>query len=363
MPTVTRARAKANAQAPPSTVFQGQFWNTDDIVMYTLRYLCLLDLVSLSQCNRRLHAIRKAMLRGRVSRYVTPFFKPIEHHLPGIPQEVPEFHTFFNMLLWTRSWIVGSISLAVAIVLSDPVVPHNLNVITSHVYRQEWMDFFEEHGFSVAFDRRARGAYAHEGGRVLRFDHPDRPKKVITLTTSTATHIFKLFLSAPITSQQVALGTHHLITPYPVTISNQEAVQGWCPSMGNHPGVYTFVDHRTYLEYTAFPDAVTFHSSTESWTRPCGEVCAAVWRDTYRRKNIAQWSWGGVDGADQHTDLNYAGIGRAHLQFRLGVGCRNSKCKLSPTYVAPSTEGLEDDGDDSASEGDESEEGGGALIV
>ncbi|KAJ7451869.1 hypothetical protein B0H11DRAFT_2246292 [Mycena galericulata] len=332
---VRPARALANAVIP-STHFLDMFWATDDVVFYLLRFICLLDLVNISQCSRRLRRIRYFLLRSRIAHYITPFFAPIietvpVHDIPGVVR---------------ASWIVGSVSLAVVSVLSDAPVPDNLNIITSHEYREDWILFLcKMCGFDMARDRRSRGAYFHEGARIMKFVHPDRVHTSITVTTSSAPQIYKLFLSAPNTPQQVALGDHHIITPFPRMTSAQEGVQGWRPYMLNGPYVYVFVDGATFRDVSSLPGAVTLDKSTAWWTQPCGEACAAIWRSTYGNHGIAQWSWAGIDGDTTLIDHNYVEMGMSDIQFRLGVECRNVNCPLSPTYVAPDTAGSDHDSD------------------
>ncbi|KAJ7099733.1 hypothetical protein C8R44DRAFT_947153 [Mycena epipterygia] len=327
---------------PRATPAEDAFWGNYDVVGNMIVYLTLIELVQFSQgiakydqASHFTHAVRERYIKGRVSRYTSPFFTcPATGSTLG-PSQLTRF---FHILRTTQSWIVGSVALAVSAVLGDPELRTNLNIITSYESRKDWIEFMvQDCDFAIMTDRRCSGAYGNAGARYLQFEHPDRPGLFVTVTTSVAAAIFELFFSAPATHQQVALGSHHLITPYPCLTSNQEGVNGYRPDMGNHPWVYTPIDPATYAPHILFPHIVNIHTNTDDLGRPCGEVCPAITRTAYGLKNIAHWSWGGMDGEDHGEDPNITELRRSRIEFRTGVACGNHLCIHSPAYIAPPT--------------------------
>ncbi|KAJ7094430.1 hypothetical protein B0H15DRAFT_946847 [Mycena belliarum] len=219
------------------------FWSSDDVVLYVIRYLSLIDMVKMCATTRRMHALGKAVLKGRVARYTTPFFDRGR----GYRYETQEdLDRFFSILRRTRSWIVGSVALSVASILSDPPARTNINLLSPYGQLQEWTEFLVDLcGFAIVSEGRCDGAHVSEGGQYLVFRHDDRKALHVTVTTSSRPHILQLFFAAPNTVQQVALGAHHLITPFPVMTSNQEGLRGRRPTDGAHPAVLVH-DHDSY---------------------------------------------------------------------------------------------------------------------
>ncbi|KAJ7141431.1 hypothetical protein C8R44DRAFT_867053 [Mycena epipterygia] len=331
MRRVTRA-ASLRSKPRPSTLAEDSFWLNNDVVLYMVQYLCLLDLIQFSQTSRFAQMIRKTYLRGRVMRFTSPFFAR-----PGVASaDKVQLAMFFDILESTSSWIVGSVALAVSSVLSDPDLRTNLNIITSYIHREDWIQFMVlDCGFDVVADSRCRGAYANFGARMLKFTHPDRPGIYITVTSSISQDIFQLFFSAPVTHQQIAVGSHYIITPQPYMTSNQESLRGWRPDIGNHPDIYAHVDAATYPNISPFPGCVTLHESSAGLGRACAEACPAIVRSAHGLKHIGHWTWGGIDGADRHQDRNVVELGRSRIRFRLGLVCGNPLCVFSANYIPP----------------------------
>jgi hypothetical protein len=72
-----------------------------------------------------------------------------------------------------KSWIVGSVALAVASVLSNPECPTNMNIITHRHEFGTWLQFFiRESGFNAFSATWSTGVYATTGRRVLWLRHP-----------------------------------------------------------------------------------------------------------------------------------------------------------------------------------------------
>ncbi|KAJ7076576.1 hypothetical protein B0H15DRAFT_955342 [Mycena belliarum] len=271
----------------------------------------------------------KDILKGRVTRYSIPFFD----RGPELRYDTQDdLDRFFITLRTTRSWIVGSVALSVASVLSDPPGRSNMNVLSPYGQLQEWHHFLVGIcGFVVVSESKCEGAYLNEGGKFFVFRHPDRQSLHVTITTSARPHILQLFFAAPNTIQQVAVGAHHIVMPFPVMTSNQEGVRGWRPTDGAHPAVVV-EGHESYKVASPLPGAVVLHESTANWTRACGEACPAVDRWAHGLKGIGSCSWGGMDGVDAHVDANLRALGHSRLSFRTGAFCLNEYCVFSGKY-------------------------------
>ncbi|KAJ6604141.1 hypothetical protein DFH09DRAFT_1067899 [Mycena vulgaris] len=286
-----------------------RFWATEDVVLYTLRYLALLDLMRFCQTTESLTSIGKTLLKGRITRFTSPFFDASAHS--------QELDQFFGALQRSKSWIVGSVSLAVASVLSDPPLRDNLNIIAPYHYETEWIEFMVRVcGFVMVSKVNCHGAYANEGKSILRFEHAERSGLSVTVTTSVTRDVLNLFFSAPTTPQQVAIAAHHVITPYPDMTSRQEGLKGWKPNLTLAPDIYVEIDE-TYKTQSPFPASVVLHDSTEHWDRPCEEACPAIKRSMFGLNRFGTWSWGGIDGVDAHQDHNLRILGKSRVNTTL----------------------------------------------
>lgn len=149
------------------------FWSTADVVLYMLQFLSLIELIGFSHIDRACLIYAKTLLKGRISRYSSPFFTKNTPPNPAISREPTLFVRFFQTLEETRSWIVSSVALAAASVLSDAPCPTNLNIITHCRQLGAWFRFLVgESGFAVRTRGWSSGAYAVAGGLVFEFQHP-----------------------------------------------------------------------------------------------------------------------------------------------------------------------------------------------
>ncbi|KAJ7090426.1 hypothetical protein B0H15DRAFT_948916 [Mycena belliarum] len=277
------------------------FWHTPDLVFYLFRFLNFITLVRYGGLEKRSMNYVKTYLKGRITRYVAPFF-PVNARQPiGINNR--KTLRLFHILEETRSWIVGSIPLAVASVLSDAPQPNNLNIITLEAYGYRWMKFFvEECGFGLKVDEPASGAYGAAGCRHVRLVHPLRRAQSITFTTTTAPNLGPLFFAAPNTDQQIAIAAYQIITPYPGAVSDQAHLAGFNPVTLQHPALPKLIPHRTYRLNPRFQGVTTLALTSEDPPRVCGPKCPGVWRKVWGLHGIARVKWGGMDGLDGYTD-------------------------------------------------------------
>ncbi|KAJ6604853.1 hypothetical protein DFH09DRAFT_1301002 [Mycena vulgaris] len=284
--------------------------------------MTLKDLIQFALIDRHSERCAKAYLKGRITRYTSPFFTSIRR-----PDSTLTMKRFFQSLEVTSSWIVGSVLLAVVSLLSDVPQPHNLNIITLHRHLGKWMVFMLDGcGFTVRWDGLSTGAYAGEGWKFVKFHHALIPGFHVTVTTAAGSHLGGLFFAAPNTYQQIAIAAYHVITPYLDAVSAQHHLAGLKPSSRQHPSVPKDITHRTYRSLARFRGATSLSMTTERWTRPCGSVCPGVWRIAFGLHDFAVVTWGGVDGLDEYIDEMLAQLGKSRLQFRLGVKCANKKC-------------------------------------
>ncbi|KAJ7100067.1 hypothetical protein B0H15DRAFT_796765 [Mycena belliarum] len=141
-------------------------------------FLALLDLIEFGVVDQKSYLYRKTYLKGRVTRYTAPFFARIDRSPPTLHDW--SLRGFFHALEETQSWIVGSIALAVASVLSDPEGPDNLNIITVHHHRRQWFRYLvDTRGFTIARDSACTGAYENAGRRYYTLVHPQTPDSTL----------------------------------------------------------------------------------------------------------------------------------------------------------------------------------------
>ncbi|KAJ7494789.1 hypothetical protein B0H11DRAFT_1910734 [Mycena galericulata] len=301
------------------------FWNLDDIVLYTLRFLGLIHLLKFAHINRRTASLAKNSLRRRVIRYTSPFFRTPRPTL--VARSDTDLRRFFQTLETTNSWIVGSVPLAAACLLSDVGPPNNLNVITKSTRLSAWFTFLvHETGFRVISHGPASGAYQRAGHIFVRFVHDNIPGMSVSVTTTRCAHLGFLFFASPNTDQHIAIAAYELITPFLGAVSLQEHVQGFWRHERRHHSIAPPARDETYHKISRFPDAVRLHVSTDKWTHPCGNICPGLQRSAAGLHGFAHIKWGGMDDLDDYTDPALEEIGCSEMQFRTGTRCQNTNC-------------------------------------
>ncbi|KAJ7671031.1 hypothetical protein B0H17DRAFT_1141671 [Mycena rosella] len=283
-----------------------EFWRTNDVLLYTLRFLSLIQLLKFATVDHKAELFTKLYLKGRITRYTSPFFPITRVERDGTNLTLTRF---FHVLETTRSWIVGSVSLAAVSVLSDVAQPDNLNIITMHSSLSEWMCFLiRECGFVVARDAVPSGAYELASRRFITFKHSEKRGLRLTVTTAYGRDLGELFFVAPNTDQRIAIAAYQIITPYLQAVSDQEHVAGLRPRCAVYPGTPTMIPGSSYRSFSPFPGATTLVMDTAAFGRPCGATCTGRWRFARGLKAIARIKWGGIDGLDEYLDEMLAAI-------------------------------------------------------
>ncbi|KAJ7452425.1 hypothetical protein B0H11DRAFT_2245901 [Mycena galericulata] len=282
------------------------FWSSADVTQYTLSYLNFEELIIIARTSRTTAFFVRILVRGRVMRYVSPF-------LPD-----GAVTSFFNSLKSARAWIVGSVPLAVVSVLGDAPLRKNMNIVVPHdEYRELFFFFVFQHGFNRTTSEQTSGAYAADGCMFMCFEHPSLPGLSITVTTSGASNVWRLFLAAPNTIQQVAISANTILLPYPRMVAEHEGVKGFRAVQLAIAGTPIIPENQTYHTKSPFPGLVRLHEDTSAWSRACGEACPAVIRTTYGLRGIGRWQWGGGgrrrDG--RRTDAGSGFTGPHHVSF------------------------------------------------
>ncbi|KAJ7264029.1 hypothetical protein B0H12DRAFT_1068831 [Mycena haematopus] len=235
-------------------------------------------LPSASSSDCRFREYVKRYMKGRITRYTSSFFPPRLNTQPWSPDDFSILQRFFLALDVTRSWIVGSVALAVASTLSDPSCPNNMNIITSYTQQMTLVKFF-----------------TNEAGFVL--------SRWESITASIAPTLGPLFFAAPNTNQWIAIAAHEIITPVLHNVADQRHLIGWRPTSSIHPSIPSSTPHHTYHSDSPFEEVCTLEESTFSWDRPCGYSCPAIWRAAKGLKGFAHVKWGGMDGNDTSANL------------------------------------------------------------
>ncbi|KAJ7880942.1 hypothetical protein B0H13DRAFT_1891525 [Mycena leptocephala] len=279
-------------------------------------FLSLIGLVQFSHIDRRCQIYAKTLIRGRITRYVSPFFTKNIALVPSAAQKATMLSQFFQVLESTRSWVVGSVALAAASVLSDPPCPTNLNVIVTFRQFGPWVLFLvAECGFHIS-------PYAAAGLLVFEFTHPRITSYTVVISAAREQSFGDLFFASPNTDQLVAIAAYELITPVLTNVSEQCHLKGWCPGVHRDSALPSVAVHPAYRNVPRFPGVTTLDDSTSSWGRPCGWSCPGVWRDAYGLDGFAHIKWGGMDGLDdldEDTDPTLLHLGRGRLTFRFGA--------------------------------------------
>ncbi|KAJ6491714.1 hypothetical protein C8R47DRAFT_1214510 [Mycena vitilis] len=313
------------------------FWDTGDLVLYMLRWLCLVDLIRFSHINPNCRAYMRVYLKGRIARYVSLFLTPSV--LVGPPSTLTPavFKSFFFTLRLTGSWIVGSVALAAASVLSDAPPPDNLNIIAPNRAFHVWEPFLRRWGYELMKRVWPSGPYGKAAQVMLVFQHILLPERKITLTIAHGANIGALFFASPNTDQLVAIASHELITPVLENVSQQQHLKGCRPHHYRHPLLGLRPDEdpipRGYRDEPRFPGITTLDATPEKWTRPCGKSCPGVCRSARGLDGIARVMWGGLSGIEVPTDKSLLVLGESRLTYRFGTGpCINKKCTESDLY-------------------------------
>ncbi|KAJ7612373.1 hypothetical protein DFH06DRAFT_1345114 [Mycena polygramma] len=335
--TATSARRSSRFQ----TLRTHPFWDTRDVVLYMLRFLGLAHIVLFSHIDGRCKAYATMYLKGRITRYLSPFFTRSRYNGPPCSLRLINLVRFFAVLEETKSWIVGSVPLAVASTLSDVPFPSNLNIITYALRYPVWRDFFIfQARFRILERYWSTGPYASAGRLVVVFAHPEILNYTISITMSAASNLGKLFFASPNTDQLIAISSHALMTPVLANVSLQQHIMGWRAGVRRHPLMEPDPEDSSthYREVPRFPGATTLDASTASWLRPCGPSCPGTPRITYGLTDFAHIKWGGLDDRDVGLDYNLGRIGQSRLSFRFGVRCDNQFCTESDSYVPPASD-------------------------
>ncbi|KAJ6489225.1 hypothetical protein C8R47DRAFT_1071589 [Mycena vitilis] len=212
------------------------FWDTGDVVLYMLRFFGLAHILLFSHIDGRCRAYATMYIKGRVLRYISPFFTRSHYNGPAVHMRSLNLDRFLAVLEETKSWIVGSVPLAVASTLSDVPVPSNLNIITYGLRYPVWRDFFVfQARFRVLNRYWSTGPYAASGRQVVVFAHPQILNFTISITTSNVSNLGALFFASPNTDQLVAISSHALMTPVLANVSRQQHIKGWRPDARRHP--------------------------------------------------------------------------------------------------------------------------------
>ncbi|KAJ7910218.1 hypothetical protein B0H13DRAFT_2329494 [Mycena leptocephala] len=321
----------ASKRPPPYRMRQSKpgpahpFWTTSDVVGHMLTFFSLVQLVKFSHISRACQQHATTLIKGRITRYTNPFFTYTIARPPPLSLENSTLFTrFFQVLESTRSWIVGSVPLAAASVLSDPPCPDNLNIITSCSEVGNWLDFLvHESGFSTHDRYWSTGPYATSGHLGYK----------VTITATPAAHFGPLFFSAPNTDQLIAIAAYELITPVLLNVSEQQHLKAWRPTIHRHFILPNLPANPLYRTQPRFQGVTTLDDSTAAWTRPCGMSCPGVWRKARGLKGIAHIKWGGLDDLGDFTDPALVDLGRSRFTFRFGIMCDNPRCVHSDSYI------------------------------
>ncbi|KAJ7651591.1 hypothetical protein DFH06DRAFT_1331545 [Mycena polygramma] len=316
------------------------FWHINDLVLYLLTYLNLVQLVKFSHINRRCRDYAERYLRGRITRYTSPFFTKNRPLLDGDIRRPLVFERFFLTLEVTRSWVVGSVASAAASLLYNGPCPKNLNIIT-YAHLGTWLSFFRnEAGFEVFRGHASNGAYARTGRIVVYLRHKEIENYYVSITTSRHPNLGALFFASPNTNQWIAIGASQLITPVLENVSEQRHLKGWRPWLHLNTDIDAPPIHYTYcaggLAY--FEKGITLDLTTADWGVPCGRSCPGVWRAARGLGGIARVRWGGINSDLHDVDPVLEELGRSRLRFRLGTSCKNQFCRNSPAYINRDTD-------------------------
>ncbi|KAJ7831810.1 hypothetical protein B0H13DRAFT_2371262 [Mycena leptocephala] len=319
-----------------STPLPHPFWSTADVVLYMLQFLSLVNLVKFSHTDKLCQLYAKTLIKGRITRYTSPFFtKNVALH-PSVSRAPTMFTRFFQTLEDTRSWVVGSVALAAASVLSDAPCPTNLNVITHERQLGTWVRFMVgESGFHVGKRGWSSGPYVAAGGLVFEFTHARIRTYSVVISTTRDRSLGEMFFASPNTDQLVAIAAYELITPVLYNVSEQQHLKGWRSNIHRGPSLPIIPVHPAYRDTPRFPGVTTLDADTSSWSHPCGWSCPGVWRSACGLDGIAHIKWGGLDDLDEYTDPTLLELGRGRMTFRFGVRCENPLCNKSPKYVEP----------------------------
>lgn len=143
----------------------GDFLSNWDVLHATMDLLPLVALMKFGQIARWARTEVVYMIRKRIMRYTLPFFVGVD-----------EYHSFFQNLEESRSWIVGSVALATLSFSCDPVEPHLMTVLSPSFACSTWRDFMvTEMGFTIQRVHIPTGYYSGLARCIMDFSHDNNP--------------------------------------------------------------------------------------------------------------------------------------------------------------------------------------------
>ncbi|KAJ7500709.1 hypothetical protein B0H11DRAFT_2225108 [Mycena galericulata] len=280
-----------------------------------LSYLTLIDLCRYRGVSKTCASDFSGLLAKRVRRYTRPFF----------PTTL-ELEHYFEELEIRRTWIVGSVPLAVLSTTITPPCPSNLNAMAPFSHYEHWLHVMcDGMGFEAVSNDDCEAPFELVAEKFVRFAHPAIPDKTITFTFSRQPNFFELFFSGN-TNQHNAISAREVLCTTVNLTSNLEAVRGWwCQPQA-------LADERdiiSNLQLTSpFEDLITLHPNTSTFQENCGWACSGVWRYANGLEGIGHWSWGGIDGCGG-TDPLIPKLARSRIKWRTGDFCSNPHCYLN----------------------------------
>ncbi|KAJ7112793.1 hypothetical protein C8R43DRAFT_961790 [Mycena crocata] len=158
-----------------------------------------------------------AILASRVRIYTRPFFHTKE-----------DWQVFFRQMRNRKSWIVGSVALAVLCMPSRPATPDNLNAIAPRVWYTYWLRLMTGSlGFQVDSDTLCEGEYSGVAWRLVVFTHPTVDNKKITITFARGRGIYELFVNGGNSNQVHAITAREVVCTNVRLTAAGKAVKGW----------------------------------------------------------------------------------------------------------------------------------------
>ncbi|KAF8166594.1 hypothetical protein K438DRAFT_1984145 [Mycena galopus ATCC 62051] len=306
----TRASRRLLAiAAPPAPNFvipaSVIFFRTVELRRLALSYLPLLALFTYARASQFTRGDVMSMARERIMRYLKPFFAPANH--------VP---SFFYAMENNRSWVVGSVALAVLSFGADIDIPSNLNLISCASTEGSWITVMcDVMGFTLHSSSQCKGYYASLGKHLLVFRHVDVPGKTVTITIARGENFIEFFLHSKSTLKTNAVTAHELVCVYPDMTSNYEGLCGMAHRLDTSP-----------YPRSPFPQHITLHDYSESFRHACGSACPAIPRWSTNVAGIGHWAWAGIGNLEWEEDPVLKIMATSDVKYRTGAHCANVLC-------------------------------------
>ncbi|KAJ7209368.1 hypothetical protein C8J57DRAFT_1540383 [Mycena rebaudengoi] len=282
-----------------------------DIALMILEHCSLVDLVQISHCSRA----QRNQVRRRILSHIRVTL------LPFLTRE-QQNHLWLIIIL-TGSAITGSVGSAITRPDLVPSTEHpltNFNVSVPRGALMQWTALMRQMGAAQGERVEVRLALAETVRSVTVFQVPNPQGRTyeFVVTEAAKESVLESLLSSEWTHQMLAVTATKIVVIYPQLHRNNRTLQGYVQRFRMLWPRFWRAGWWYYSGSHQLPGA----------SGNCGEICAFLWRKTYRFKGIGELAWGGVRNEyDVDGTMAPNAMREERLRWRLDNVCFSATCE------------------------------------